>query len=115
MSDLVKVVGRALLAVVVLVAVALPAGAASSLDDYRAQGVIAERYDGLVEIRGAAPPEAARLVEEVNAKRLAIYRERAETEKVPVAEVGKIYAMEIAGKAPAGTYFKKPDGSFVRK
>lgn len=114
MADIARAVTRALLAVVVLVLAALPA-AASSLDDYRAQGVIAERFDGLVEVRGSAPPEAVRLVDEVNAKRKAIYQQRAESQNVPVVEVGKIYALEIAGKAPTGTYFRQPDGSFVRK
>jgi hypothetical protein len=32
-----------------------------------------------------------------------------------VEEVGKIYALELAGTAPAGTYFKKPDGGYARK
>jgi hypothetical protein len=115
MAGVAKVVLGALLAACVLFSAAAPAGAASTLDEYRAQGIIAERYDGLAEIRGQASPDADRLVKEVNAKRLEIYRQRAASQHVPVEEVGKIYAAEIAGKAPAGTYFKKPDGSYARK
>ncbi|WP_316977889.1 YdbL family protein [Shumkonia mesophila] len=95
---------------------AVPHAGAASLDEYRAQGIIAERYDGLVEVRAnQASPDAERLVKEVNAKRLEIYRQRAQSQGVPAEEVGKIYAQEVAGKAPAGTYFRKPDGSYLRK
>jgi len=114
MADVAKFLVGVILTAFVLFS-APPAGAAT-LDDYRAQGIIAERWDGLVEIRpGQSSPEAARLVEEVNARRLAIYRERAQGQSVPVEEVGKIYALEVAGKAPAGTYFRTPDGTYVRK
>jgi len=92
-----------------------PASAAE-LDSYRAQGIIAERFDGYVELKSAnAPPEAKSLVESVNKKRAEIYKKRAAAENVPVAEVGKIYANQIFGDAPAGTYFRKPDGSYIRK
>jgi hypothetical protein len=116
MTGAARLVFGALLAAFVLFSAAPYAGAASALDEYRAQGVIAERYDGLVELRvNQAPPDADRLVKEVNAKRLDIYRKRAQSQGVPVEEVGKIYALELAGTAPAGTYFRKPDGTYVRK
>lgn len=89
---------------------------AGSLDSYRARGVIAERYDGLVELRSSsAPAEAQRIVERVNAKRREIYRKRAESQGVTVDAVGKVYAKQIWQDAPGGTYLKKPDGSYVRK
>ena len=113
MADVAKALLGAILAT--FVAVAAPPAGAQSLDAYRAEGVIAERWDGLVEVRGSAPAEAARLVAEVNARRQALYRERAQSQNVPVEEVGKIYAQEVLGKAPPGTYFRKPDGSYVRK
>ena len=116
MAQFARALFSAWLAAIVLVSAAVPAGAASPLDDYRAQGVIAERFDGLVEVRdGVTNADAARLVEEVNAKRMAIYKERAAKQDVPVSEVGKIYALEIADKAPDGTYFRKPDGSYIQK
>ncbi len=116
MAGAARVVVGAILAAWMLVAAVAPAGAASTLDEYRAQGIIAERHDGLVEVRsGQASADAERLVKEVNAKRLDIYRQRAASQGVPVEEVGKIYALELAGTAPAGTYFKKPDGGYLRK
>ncbi len=94
-----------------------PAGArAGSLDSYRAEGVIAERYDGLVELRSSsAPAEAKRIVERVNAKRRDIYRKRAESQGVSPEAVAKVYAKQIWKDAPDGTYLKKPGGGYVRK
>ena len=101
---------------VALVPLSFGAAAAADLDSYRAQGVIAERFDGYVELHGAgAPAEAKSLVDQVNAKRTAIYKQRAQAEHISVGDVGKIYAAQILHDAPAGTYFRKPDGSFIRK
>ena len=103
-----------------VVALALTLGAvpalAADLDGYRAQGVIAERFDGYVELKdGAGPPDAKAVVDQVNAKRADIYKQRAASQKVSVDDVAKIYAAEIFNDAPAGTYFKKADGSYVKK
>lgn len=116
MTAVAKLIFVAILAGVVLQINAPHASAASKLDQYRAQGIIAERYDGLLEVRSSrAPADAQRLVSEVNAKRREIYRKRAQSQGVPVQEVAKVYASEIFGKAPAGTYFKRADGSYIRK
>ena len=93
-----------------------PAWAGAKLDAYRADGVIAERYDGYVEIRASsAPGDARALVADVNAKRRALYTQRAGESNVPVAEVGKVFANKIAGSAPSGTYFRQPGGGYVRR
>lgn len=116
MTGVARLIFGAILAVTVLHFAAPYASAASKLDQYRARGIIVERYDGLLEVRSRqAPADAQRLVREVNAKRSEIYRKRARSEGVPVQEVAKVYASEILGKAPAGTYFKRPDGSYLRK
>jgi uncharacterized protein YdbL (DUF1318 family) len=89
---------------------------ADALDSYRASGVIAERFDGYVEVRDPnAPGDARALAQEVNAKRRNLYAKRASESNVPASEVGKVFANEIAKKAPAGTYFRRSDGSYVRK
>mgnify|MGYP006423796515 CR=1 FL=1 len=106
---------RPLLLVFVL---ALPFGTAwaQGLDQYRTSGEIAERYDGYVEIRvGTASKEARETVREVNDKRRNIYRARAEDQGVAPEAVAKVYAKQIIEDAPKGTYFLKPDGSYVRK
>lgn len=116
MKGMAKLIFGATLGVIVLLFAVPQATAASKLDQYRAQGIIAERYDGLVELRASgAPTDARSLVNEVNTRRRDLYRKRAASQGVPMEEVGKIYASEILGRAPAGTYFKKPDGTYVRK
>ncbi len=93
-----------------------PARADARLDAYRADGVIAERFDGYVEIRDSnAPGEARALVADVNAKRRALYTQRADESNVPVAEVGKVFANKIVETAPSGTYFRRPGGDYVRR
>ena len=103
-----------LLAVVGFVSWIGPA-AAADLDRLRAEGIVAERYDGYVEVRVGGHPEAQKLVDKVNAERRHIYRERAQDKGVPVEQVGRVYAREIFRKLPAGAYFRREDGSYVRK
>lgn len=87
----------------------------ADLDALRANGVVAERFDGFLEIRGAGSAEARALVERVNAERREIYERRAEQVGAPVSEVGKIFAEKITETAPEGTFFRTPDGDYVRK
>jgi uncharacterized protein YdbL (DUF1318 family) len=110
---------RSILFIVALFATALlvsiPADA-RPIDDYRAQGVIAERFDGYVEIRaGDAPAAARQLVDEVNGKRRALYEQRATEQGVSASEVGKVYAPQIMEDAPGGTFFRQPNGSYIQK
>ena len=110
---------RSILLIVALFASALLASTpadARPIDDYRAQGIIAERFDGYVELRaGDAPADARQLVDEVNGKRRALYEQRAKEQGVSAAEVGKVYAPQILEDAPGGTYFMQPDGSYIQK
>ncbi len=105
-----------LITALLLIAVfgAVPAMAAD-LDALRASGVIAERYDGFVEIRESGSAEARRVVEEVNAKRREIYKERAEAQDVPVDQVGRVYAKQILERVSEGVWFRTPDGEYVQK
>lgn len=103
-----------IVAVVLMAALAVPA-AASELDELRAEGVIVERYDGYVELRGEGGAEAEKVVEKVNARRREIYEKRAEEQEVEADQVGKVYAEQIVEQAPEGTYFLKPDGGYIKK
>lgn len=90
--------------------------AAQSLDALRAQGVVGERYDGFAALRNAgAPANVKAMVDGINAKRRAIYQERAKAQGVPSEQVGRVYAEQILQKAPAGTWFQSPDGNWVQK
>ena len=100
-----------------LLALATTANAQDSrLDDLRKAGAIGERYDGMAVVRPAnADATVKALVDQVNAKRKAIYEENAKKQGAPAQEVGKVYAQQIAGKAPGGTWFLGEDGKWVQK
>jgi uncharacterized protein YdbL (DUF1318 family) len=106
------------LVLVILLASGATTGARAddALDQYRANGTIAESYTGYLVVTSADAPAAAKtLAQQVNSKRKSVYEKRAKEQGVSAAEVGKIYSAEIFQKAPNGTYFQKPDKSFVRK
>ncbi len=92
-----------------------PVGAgAQSLNALRASGAVGEGYDGFARVRKAGGG-ARSVVDAVNAKRRAIYGERAKEQGTTADQVGRVYAMQILGKAPAGTWFLKESGKWVRK
>src|SRR3546814_15522611 len=82
------------------------------LDEMRASGKVGGRNEGFVEARDAA---VAAQVKEINAKRTAIYQQQAEKEGVPLAEVGKGYAIGSVKQVPAGTWLLTADGQWRRK
>ena len=108
-----RLLGLIGLAAVLLALPHVPAAEADELDDLRAQGVIAERYDGFVMLKDGSGPQG--LVDQVNAERRAIYAERAQQQGVTADAVGQVYAAQIMSAAPSGTWFLAADGSFARK
>jgi uncharacterized protein YdbL (DUF1318 family) len=108
---------RTLLGLIAAASVAafpLAAALADELDDLRASGVVAERFDGYVMLKspGSGPQG---VVDKVNAERRAIYEERAKQQGVAADQVGQVYAAQIMGSAPSGTWFLGADGNFVQK
>lgn len=98
----------------------LLAGAAQAqnrvLDAPRASGAVGERFDGYAVVRDAAQAGTLNpLVNQVNGERRKVYTDRATAEKVPVDQIGRIYAAEILKSAPAGTWFLQENGQWVRK
>jgi uncharacterized protein YdbL (DUF1318 family) len=109
---------RIVLAIALLLALWMPSRAADApdLDQLRKTGVVGERYDGLAVIRGDKPDASLKaVVDEINAKRSEIYRERAKAQGVSAIEVGKVYALEIVEKAPKGMWFLGEDRKWVQK
>lgn len=102
----------AVFAALLLVFATVAPAQAQSLDELRRQGVVGERYDGLLVARDGS---AQAFVNETNAKRLAIYETRAQQQNVPVSEVGKVYAQQIMNKAPSGTWFQDAAGNWSQK
>ena len=90
------------------------AAGAQSLNALRASGAVGEGYDGFARVRKAGGG-ARSVVDAVNAKRRAIYAERAKEQGTAADQVGRVYARQILGKAPAGTWFLKESGEWVRK
>jgi uncharacterized protein YdbL (DUF1318 family) len=89
-------------------------GQAQSLDALRQSGAIGERYDGYVAVRQNVPG-AASVAAQVNAERRRIYEQRARQQNISPAQVGMVYAQQIVGSAPAGTWFLDQSGTWRRK
>jgi uncharacterized protein YdbL (DUF1318 family) len=88
----------------------------AQLNSLRAQGVIAERFDGYVMVKDNSTGATAQsVVDRVNAERRAIYEARAKAQGVTASEVGQVYAGQIIQKAPKGTWFLAADGSWTQK
>jgi uncharacterized protein len=85
------------------------------LDAPRAAGTVGERYDGYAIARGAVSADLAKLVDQVNGERRAIYAAEAKSKNVPIEEIGKVYAGQILKSAPAGTWFLGENGQWTRK
>jgi uncharacterized protein YdbL (DUF1318 family) len=82
----------------------------------RAQGFIAERFDGYVMVKDDSTGATAQsVVDRVNAERRAIYAARAQQQGVTANEIGQVYATKIIQKAPKGTWFLAADGSWTQK
>ena len=90
------------------------AAGAQSLNALRASRAVGEGYDGLARVRQAGGG-AQSVGDAVNAKRRAIYAERAKEQGTTADQVGRVYARQILTKAPAGTWFLKESGKWVRK
>ena len=85
---------------------------AQDLDALRASGAVGERYDGYAEARD---PSAAGLVQQVNAKRNQIYKQRAAEQGISPGQVGQVYAKQILQKSPSGTFFLQQNGTWTQK
>jgi uncharacterized protein len=107
---------KSLLFSLALLFLAAAPAAGQSLEELRKSGAVGERFDGLAVVREAgAGTSIESVVREINDKRRAIYAERAKAQNAPAAEVGKVYALEIMQKAPAGTWFLDASGKWVQK
>ena len=88
---------------------------AQSLDAARASGMVGERFDGYAVARDTATPAVRSLVDSVNAQRRQIYAKRAAEQKISVDAVGMLYARQIVGQVPSGTWILPQSGAWTRK
>lgn len=96
------------------VALPSPAHAQDALAAAKAAGQIGERPDGLVGAVTGAPASAAQLAEQVNAQRLARYREIAGSNGTSVDKVQALAGQQLIERTPAGQYVLS-GGRWVRK
>lgn len=86
------------------------------LDAPRAGGIVSERFDGYAVVRDPnASADVKALVAKVNDQRRKLYEQRAAEQGTSVDSVGKIYATQIIGSAPPGTWSVRQDGTEARK
>lgn len=86
------------------------------LDAPRAAGTVGERYDGYAVVRDQSQVASlGPLVDQVNRERRQVYSQRAQAERAPIDQIGRVYAAEIFRSAPAGTWFQQESGQWVRK
>lgn len=70
---------------------------AVGLDQARAQGMVCEGRDGLIH-KAAGGPGVDGLIADVNAKRMATYRDISARDNVPLAQVQAFYGQTLQGK-----------------
>jgi uncharacterized protein len=103
---------------IALLALLLPFAALAQdtdLDMLRAQGIVAERFDGYVMVREGGDSATHALVDRVNGERRTIYNQRAAEQGVTADDVGRVYSAQIFKKSPTGTWFLNADGSWVQR
>jgi len=107
---------RLLLALPIALIAAGALAQSRTLDGPRASGAVGEKFNGYAVVRDATKAATlGPLVDQVNIERKQVYTQRAATDKVPIDQVGKIYAQEIFKSAPAGTWFLQESGQWVKK
>lgn len=100
-----------LLAVALLVS-AVPAAALSpTLEKAKKDGVIGEQVDGyLGMVKGSAPGDVRKEMDQVNAQRKALYQERAKTKGTDVATYAAVVGAKQVQREPKGNWVRTAKG-----
>lgn len=110
------VLGLALAAVMTLGTASAFAQDASSLATAKAHGLIGETQNGFVAAVAPSPsPEIAAMVEQVNAARLANYREVAARNGTPLEQVESLAGAKLIDLTPTGQFVQDANGKWVHK
>ena len=103
---------------VLLTSRGLPADAqTSSIDAAKRAGVVGERIDGYLGFveNGAVDASLRRQVQEINAKRRAVYDELADDTETTTEQVARITAEKQIARASSGEFYMNADGRWVQK
>lgn len=109
-----------LIGFVLALAVSITAPTASAADPAIeaaiSQGVVGERVDGFLGlVNGSADANIKRKVNEINAKRRAVYERLARETGTTVKEVGIVTGEKQIARTPAGSYYMNDGGQWVKK
>lgn len=87
----------------------------AEIEAAKADGVVGEQIDGYLGIRGAVDASLRRRVNEINAKRRAVYEELALNTGTTVAQVARITGEKQIERASIGEFYVDEDGTWVQK
>ena len=85
-----------------------------TVDSLKNKGLVGEGNDGYLHVRQASG-NANNVVSSENTDRRVVYNAIAKKEGTTVEKVGKRRAIQLAGIAPAGHWFRKGDGTWFKK
>lgn len=108
-------------AIAAMFAIALVAPAASAgdplIDAAKAAGTVGERIDGYLDfVNGATvDPATRRKVEEINARRRAVYERLANEQSATIEQVAILTGEKLISQAPAGEYVLDASGKWIKR
>jgi len=100
------------LLVVALMVLAVPAAALSpTLEKAKKDGVVGEQVDGYLGlVKGSAPGNVRKEMDEVNAQRKALYRERAKAKGTDAATYAAVVGAKQVQREPKGNWVRTGKG-----
>jgi len=110
----------AMLALLAAMTLSLAAPMASAgdpvIDAAKVEGVVGERADGFLGfVTGSADDAVRRKVNEINAKRRALYQQLSTETGTTLEQVGAVTGEKQILNMPAGQYYMDANGSWQRK
>ena len=87
---------------------------ALELSDAKQQGLVGERIDGLLGVIKTSR-EVKELVNDINAQRLAVYKQIAEKNAMTIDQVSVLAGEKAIKKTPKGQYIQNSAGQWVIK
>ncbi len=85
------------------------------IDAAKSQGVVGERIDGYLGIVGSADASLRRKVQEVNAKRRALYDQLAGNTGTTTAQVARVTGEKQIAAAGRGEYIMDESGRWIQR
>lgn len=90
-------------------------GAKATVDAAKASGVVGEQGDGTLGLVSGGDASTRAAVAEINAGRMAAYRDAAAKTGVTPVAAGEAAYRQLLGRMPSGQYYKPTGGGWTRK